>query len=43
MVTFLTPGALCFAFEADDAVHHEEGIAVRQDLHHLVDAQHGLA
>ncbi|MEZ5385692.1 MAG: hypothetical protein R3F13_09255 [Prosthecobacter sp.] len=32
-----------FAFEADDAVHQQEGIAMREDVHHLVDVEHRLA
>ena len=34
MVTFLSAGDLV-AFDLGHPVHHEEGIAVRQDLHHL--------
>ena len=39
----LDAGAFVFAFESNDAVHHEKWIAVRQDIHHLVDVHHGLA
>ncbi len=34
--------ALGLSFEPDDPVHHEEGVAVRQDVHHLIDVQNGI-
>ncbi len=37
------PGALVVSFEVDDAVDHEEGVAVRKDLHQLVDVEDGFA
>ena len=43
MVTFFTPDAFVVADAIDDAVHHQERIAVGQDAHHLVDVQHALA
>ena len=35
--------ALRFSFKTDNAVHHQEGIAVRQKAHHFVDVQHGVS
>lgn len=36
-------GAFVFAFEADDAVDHEEGVAVGEDAHDLVDVEDGFS
>lgn len=35
--------ALGFSFKADDAVHHEEGVAVRQKFHDFADVEYGFA